>query len=134
MQTSAETLYLDSSALVKLVIEERGSSALRGFLASGGRRTSCALARVEVMRTARPYGEESTARVRRVLAFVDMIQLDDPLLDLAAEIGPPLLRSLDAIHLAAAWRLRPNIEIITYDHRLRKAATALGLAVASPGA
>jgi predicted nucleic acid-binding protein len=43
-----------------------------------------------------------------------------------------LVRTLDAIHLAAARRLAPDIDVITYDHRLRDAAEALGLTVLAP--
>jgi predicted nucleic acid-binding protein len=86
------------------------------------------------MRAARLHGGGAVVRARRSLLAVNMIQLDDSLLDLAADIGPPILRSLDAIHLAAAWRLQPNVEIVTYDQRLGDAARAIGLPVISPGA
>lgn len=61
------------------------------------------------------------------------MRVSNALLDLAADVDPRILRSLDAIHLAAVWRLAPAIEMVTYDHRLRDAAQAIGLAVASPG-
>lgn len=134
MQTSAESLYLDSSALVKLVVAERESGHLVGFLTSGASQTSCVLARVEVMRTARIHGGEAIGRARQVLANVVLIRFGNTLLDLAAEIGPESLRSLDAIHLAAAWRLRPNVQVITYDRRMADAARGMGLPVVSPGA
>ena len=134
MQTSVEALYLDSSALVKLVVAERESGHLVRLLASEARQTSCVLARVEVMRAARLHGGGAIERARQALADVHLIRLSNAVLDLAAEIGPTALRSLDAIHLAAAWRLRPNVQVITYDHRLGDAALALGLPVVSPGA
>ncbi|MBK5250721.1 MAG: VapC toxin family PIN domain ribonuclease, partial [Actinomycetales bacterium] len=44
-----------------------------------------------------------------------------------------LLRSLDAVHLAAALSLGDDLEgIVTYDDRLAEAAQANGVPVASP--
>ena len=70
---------------------------------------------------------------RTVLDEIDLIQLDDELLDLAADLEGPL-RSLDAIHLAAALELGDELEVVvTYDARMTRAAEALGLPVAAPG-
>ena len=49
-------MYLDSSALVKLVVAERESRALRRFLRREADRVSCGLARNEVLRAVRPCG------------------------------------------------------------------------------
>lgn len=63
-----------------------------------------------------------------------MVHLDEPLLDRAGEIGPSGLRSLDAIHLAAALAIGADLGVIfAYDTRLKSAAEAYGLNVASPG-
>jgi hypothetical protein len=59
--------------------------------------------------------------------------LDDDLLDLAGELGGSTLRSLDAIHLAAAQAIGADlVEVITYDRRMAQAAAALGLPLAAP--
>jgi len=126
-------VYLDSSALVKLVVREVDSAALRRYLRRQTRRVSCALARVEVVRAVRPHGPEAVARARAVLQRIDLLQLDDSLLDAAATLDAVVLRSLDAIHLAAARELRGELSaIVTYDARMAKAAAALGLHVAAP--
>jgi len=126
-------VYLDSSALVKLVVREVDSAALRRYLRRQTRRVSCALARVEVVRAVRPHGPEAVARARAVLQRIDLLQLDDSLLDAAAALDAVMLRSLDAIHLAAARELRGELSaIVTYDARMAKAAAALGLHVAAP--
>lgn len=53
----------------------------------------------------------------------------------AAFLEPLAMRSLDALHLAAALELGDELEsIVTYDERLTSGAHALGIAVARPGA
>lgn len=130
---SADVLYLDSSALAKLVVHEHESLALRRYLRRRPRRVSCALARVEVVRAVRPHGPAAVGAARRLLAGVDLIRLDDALLDAASELGDRTLRTLDAIHLAAARSLgRDLAAIVTYDARMTAAATGLDLAVVAP--
>lgn len=126
-------VYLDSSALVKLVIREPESSALRGYLRRHRRRVSCGLARVEVVRAVAAHGAQATARARQLLARVDLLRLDDVLLDAAARLEAANLRSLDAIHLSAAESLSEDLSaVVTYDLRMASAARTLGLRVASP--
>ncbi|MGH9365883.1 MAG: PIN domain-containing protein, partial [Thermoanaerobaculia bacterium] len=72
-------------------------------------------------------------RAAEVLAHIGLIPVDDAILDLASEIDPPHLRSLDAVHLATALRIGPDLEAIaTYDARLAEAARSHGLAVIAP--
>jgi uncharacterized protein len=130
---NADRIYLDSSAIVKLVVQESETDALTQYLARSPRRVSCALARAEVVRAVRPHGPAFVDAARASLSGIYLMRINDTLLDMAAEIGPPILRTLDAIHLAAAWRFRPNVEVVTYDRRLYDAASAIGLAVVSPG-
>jgi len=126
-------VYLDSSALVKLVIREPESGALTSHLRRRPDRLSCALARVEVLRAVRPHGPASITRARRLLERIGLLRMDDDLLDAAGAIEGPTLRSLDAIHLAAAATLGDTlVEVITYDARMLRAATHLGLPVAAP--
>ena len=126
-------VYLDSSALVKLVIAEDESSALRAYLRNRTERASSALARVEVLRSVRPHGAAAITRARALLRRVDLVQLDDELLDDAATLDAGIVRSLDAIHLAAARILGDDLSaIVTYDPRMAKAAGLLGLPVDAP--
>ena len=125
--------YLDSSALVKLVVAERETPALRRFLRRRPLRVSCALARVEVVRAVRPHGPAAVARSRQLLDRVNLVALDDALLEAASDLDPAVLRSLDAIHLAAAQTLGEDLDaVVTYDDRMADAARTLGLPVASP--
>jgi predicted nucleic acid-binding protein len=126
-------VYLDSSALVKLVVRERESRALRRFLGRHPRRVSCGLARVEVPRAVLHLGAAPLQRARRLLRRIDLIRLDDSLLDAAGGMDTRVLRSLDAIHLAAAQLVSPVLDaLITYDRRMAEAAASLGFTVASP--
>jgi predicted nucleic acid-binding protein len=126
------SLYLDSSALVKLVLRERESTALRDVLAAASSRVSCTLARVEVVRAVREKGPRVVATARRVLEGVELIELDDGLLELASDLPEPI-RSLDAIHVAAAMELGEELDaIVTYDVQMARAAEALGLPVLAP--
>lgn len=126
-------VYLDSSALVKLVVHEPESRALRAYLRREPQRISCGLARTEVLRAVRPGGPVAIEAARRLLRSVDLIRLDDALLDAAGVLEPIGLRSLDAVHLAAAQLVAPILRaIVTYDRRLADAATSLGFAVAAP--
>lgn len=133
MPTSAErAAYLDSSAIVKLVADERESPALRSALLQFAARVSCSLARVEVIRAVRGKGEPTIRVAREVLEAVELIELDGELLDLAAGLDAPL-RSLDAIHVAAAMELGDGLEaLVTYDAAMQRGAAALGLPVLSP--
>lgn len=124
---------MDSSALVKLVVEEDESGALLKYLRSRRLRVSCALARVEVVRSAQKAGRRERDRAIRLVRSIDLIRVDDALLDSASDIDGAVLRSLDAIHLAAALTLGPDLgDLVTYDFRMSEAARSLGLAVVGP--
>jgi predicted nucleic acid-binding protein len=127
-------VYLDSSALVKLVVLEPESSSLAGHLRQRRSRVSCALARVEVVRAVRGHGRPAINRARALLARISLLRIDDALLDEAAALdGGAALRSLDAIHLAAAQALGDGLaEVVTYDQRMAEAARQLGLHVVAP--
>ena len=127
-------LYLDSSAFVKLVVEEAESAALRTFLAShGARRVSSALLRTESPRAVRHVGPDALATVREALRRIDLIGIDDRILDAAGILEPQVLRTLDAIHLATAMAVGDDLEaIVTYDERMVEAARLLGLSTATP--
>jgi predicted nucleic acid-binding protein len=127
-------IYLDSSALVKLVLREPESGALRSWLDSvEENRSTSELAHVEVLRACRRITEKSVPRARLVLDALDLIPTTAGLLESAARADPAQLRSLDAIHLAAAASLLDDLAaFVTYNHRLRAAAQAANLPVSAP--
>jgi predicted nucleic acid-binding protein len=127
-------VYLDSSAFVKLAVEESETAALRAFLAArGGRRVSSALLRTESLRAVRALGGDALATVREGLRRVDLVAIDDRILDAAGTLEPLILRTLDAIHLATCLALGDDLDtIVTYDERMAEAARMLGLRTAAP--
>lgn len=128
-------IYLDTSAMVKLVVAETESKALIQWLNS--RETSMVtsiIGRVELHRAAARVGAEAVSAARDVLDSVDTLVLTDSIAELAATIGPSELRTLDALHLATAEAHRGVLSAFcAYDRRLTTAALDLGLPVVAPG-
>jgi predicted nucleic acid-binding protein len=124
--------YLDTSALAKFVRPEPETKVLRRWLASKSWIVSD-LHRTELRRAAARAGGRALARAERLLAETDIIRIDADVFDRAGGLLPQDLRSLDALHLAAAMTLGPDLAgIVAYDERLRSAATSAGIEVASP--
>src|SRR5215831_9676834 len=130
---SGRTAYLDTSAFVKLVVAEVESTALGRYLRRWPARASAALLRAEAMRALGRRGQPAVAGARRLFGGLHLIALDDALLERAGELGPTAMRTLDAVHLAAALSLGSDLGVVvTYDDRLAAAARAQGLEVAAP--
>jgi uncharacterized protein len=125
--------YLDASAIVKLVIAEPESSALRKFLRRRRTLISSALSRTEVIRAVLGQGEPGIVRARSVLSRLDVVRVNDRVLEAAGELLPAELRSLDAVHLATARLLGSDLGyVVAYDDRMLHAARLLDLATAAP--
>lgn len=128
--------YLDSSALLKLILPERESEPLFGALDRWADRVSSVLAGVECRRALRRVAapEAVHRRADAVLAATTLIRVDEPVLRLAGTLEPRGLRTLDALHLATALSIGDDPEaFITYDDRLATAAGKAGLVVLQPG-
>lgn len=129
-------IYVDSCAVVKLIHNEEHTRALKAHLASSlVEIVSSELTKVEVCRTMIRLRQRETTRevTDKVLARVAKLPVE-PVLDIAADLDGPTLRSLDALHVATARMLGPAVtEFITYDKRLAKAATDAGLPLTMPG-
>ncbi|MGH3957992.1 type II toxin-antitoxin system VapC family toxin [Mycobacterium sp.] len=132
-------IYLDTSALTKLLIAEPETPELQTWLTAqngqGEYAATSAIGRVELMRAVARYGEPGQAeRARYLLDGLDILPLTEPGIALAETIGPATLRSLDAIHLAAAAQIKRELTaFVTYDHRLLHGCRDVGLTSASPG-
>jgi predicted nucleic acid-binding protein len=126
-------VYLDSSALVKLVVQERESDVLRQYLATAGPLTSSILATVEVARAVARMATELAPAAVAVLDSVSLIGLDARIAARAGSLRPAGLRTLDAIHLATALELGSELTaFVSYDERLSEAAGEKGLPVVAP--
>ena len=128
--------YIDTSAAAKLVVAESESRALRRYL---GRRPgppfTSDLTRTELVRAVRRLDTSLTTLARDVLDAFTIVQVTTSTFERAALVDPSALRSLDALHLAAALSVGDDLDaIVTYDARLAEAAQQAGIATASPGA
>jgi uncharacterized protein len=126
-------IYVDSSAIVKLVVREPESAALRRYLRSRRPLVSSALARAEVLRALLPAGDEAVERGRSVLRRFDFVRINDRILNAAGLLLPAGLRTLDAVHLATARELGDEVRaLVTYDGRMAEAARQLDYRIVSP--
>jgi uncharacterized protein len=132
--------YLDASALVKLVRAEPETDALRSFLADADLLSS-ELALTEVPRAIRRAAAHDPAlelkllisRAGELLDAVALLPVDRAILAAAGALEEPVLRALDAIHLAAAIDLTPIDAFVSYDERQSAAARLAGLRTVDPG-
>jgi len=126
-------VYVDSSALVKLIVDEPESDAIRLYLGSAGPLTSSILATVEVARAVARMAPDSTAEMAALLDALVVVAFDARIAARAATLSPTGLRTLDAIHLATALELGDELTaFVSYDERLSAAARDLGLPVVAP--
>ncbi len=126
--------YLDTSALVKLVVAEPETQALRNWLFSADRLpVSSDLARTELLRAVRRAAPEQVVQARAVLGSITLMRISTAGFDEAGRLHPTTLRTLDAVHLAAALALGDDLDsVVTYDDRLAEAARLNGVQVTSP--
>jgi predicted nucleic acid-binding protein len=130
-------LYLDTSAVVKLIRREPETDVLADWLDDHQPTpwVSSTLVEVELPRALRRTDSSSLIRVSAVIARIARYDIDDVVRAAAAAFPDPELRSLYAIHLATATAIfaRSLTAFVCYDQRLLDAATAAGLPVQSPG-
>jgi predicted nucleic acid-binding protein len=128
-------IAFDSSALTRLVVGEQETAPLRAWLAAREEAawSASSLTRVEVVRAVARAQVAAVPTARRLLAGMDLVPLGPDVLEVAADLGPPSLRSLDALHLATALTLGSALDaFVVYDERLAQAATDAGLPVVAP--
>lgn len=131
-------IYLDSSAILKLIVAEPESAALFDFIAAldDVPLLTSELSTVEVhralLRMGRAPEDEDHEVADSVLTDVDQLPLA-PIIRAAATL-PGRLGSLDALHLATARQLPTVTAVVTYDTRLAEHAVAAGLRAEAPAA
>lgn len=126
--------YLDTSALVKLVVAEAESAALRTWLLASEREpVTSDLARTELLRAVRRLAPDRAVAAHEVLEAMTVLTLSTETFESAGRLDPPALRALDALHLAAALELGDDLNgIVVYDERLAEAANGYGIRAISP--
>jgi len=126
--------YVESSAMVKLAVPEIETEALRDALADHERLVASDLTAIETVRAARRRrGDVGAARARAALLTVNLLPIDRPVVEAAARLEPPTLRSLDAVHVATALQLvADDVIFYSYDVQTLDAAREAGMRVASP--
>ena len=128
-------IYLDSSALLKLLFEESESAALAQWITERADMpmVSSELVKVEVVRATRRLDADVVPAARALVSQLDLIPLSGALIEQAADAGDPVLRTLDAIHLASALSIRTELTaLVAYDNRLLAAAEAAGIEPTRP--
>ncbi|HET7398153.1 MAG TPA: type II toxin-antitoxin system VapC family toxin [Intrasporangium sp.] len=127
--------YLDTSALVKLVVAEPESDALASWLDERAHDLLCTsvIGKVELLCAARRRGPQTLAAATTMVAELALVPADAIVLELAATIDPAGLRTLDALHLASAAGLGADLaHLVAYDTALVASAETLGLHPVSP--
>jgi predicted nucleic acid-binding protein len=133
VRTSDRYAYLDTSAFVELCWPEPHSAALHGYLQGWPLRVSSSLLWTEALRAAQRQPAPRLEQALSLLRRLPLLELDRALLRQAGLLGPATMRSLDAIHIAAALSLGPELGVlVTYDERMGVTAGLFGLQVASP--
>jgi uncharacterized protein len=127
-------LYLDSSAIVKLVSREPETDRLVQLIVDDPATISSELSFVEVVRAVRRVRGD-VLRAEAVIGGIALVPVDAGIVRSAAELAPATLRSLDAIHVATVLSLSGDVSrLVTYDKRLAEAARSMKVDVSSPGA
>lgn len=126
--------YLDSSAIVKLIVPEAESSALVAWLEPYRDVVTSDLSLVEVPRAVERTGQDPALELTDdVLARFVTINLDRHVIRIARQLQPGVVRTLDAIHVASALSLGgAEVTFVAYDHRSLDTAAMAELASASP--
>jgi predicted nucleic acid-binding protein len=127
--------YIGTSAALKLLAEESHSRAFAAFYdeSAGASWVSSALLRIEVIRAVSRAMPAALPDARALLLAFDYVSIDDEVVDAAMNEPDRMLRSLDAIHLATARVLGPDLDgLATYDDRLAVAAKDAGIPVIDP--
>jgi predicted nucleic acid-binding protein len=119
-------VYIETSAAAKLLVEEEASARLAEHLdALPEAPVSCLVLETELRRLAVRVELPQTA-VTALLERFDLLETDRSLYREAGLLPGRHLRSLDALHVAAALRLNADV-MLSYDSRQIAAADAVGL-------
>jgi predicted nucleic acid-binding protein len=125
--------FLDSSAILKLIVEEPESKTLRRFIPEY--KMASRLSRLEVLRNVHRIDPKKVSTARDKLDGIFYVEINTPVLKNAEEIALSMeIKSLDAIQAGSALFLKDSIAgVISYDKNLNRALKLLGIKVYAPG-
>jgi predicted nucleic acid-binding protein len=125
--------FLDSSAILKLIVEEPESKTLRRFIPEY--KMASRLSRLEVLRNVHRIDPKKVSTAREKLDGIFYVEINTPVLKNAEEIALAMeIKSLDAIQAGSALFLKDSIAgVISYDKNLNRALKLLGIKVYAPG-
>jgi uncharacterized protein len=132
-ERARSTIYVDTSVLGRVILEEPDKEAIVRELTGFGRRVASRLLGIELRRLA--LREDASEEAEQILENVVLIPIDEAVIASAERISPLTVATLDAIHLATATRLAEMDQLdalMTYDKRLAHGAEEHGLAVLAP--
>ncbi|MGH9190102.1 MAG: type II toxin-antitoxin system VapC family toxin [Acidimicrobiales bacterium] len=126
--------YVDTSAFLKLVVEEEHSGAFRTWAEANDESLfSSDLMRVEALRSANRHSPSALAATRQRLDAIALLAVTRAAYDMAVELSPAILRTLDALHLAVALGIGDELDgVVTYDDRLASAVASHGVTAVMP--
>lgn len=125
--------FLDSSAILKLIVEEPESKTLRRFIPEY--KMASRLSRLEVLRNVHRIDPKKVSTAREKLDGIFYVEINTPVIKNAEEIALAMeIKSLDAIQAGSALFLKDSIAgVISYDKNLNRALKLLGIKVYAPG-
>lgn len=126
--------YLDTSAAIKLLFDEPESGALRNWVLENTQDlVSSDLLQTELMRSTARIDPHKLEDANTIIRDLFILHLSTSVYHRAGELAPVEMRSLDALHLAAAMELGDELEgVVTYDARMAQGAESLGISVVNP--
>lgn len=135
-------LYVDTSALLKLLVREAESEVIETELLQWSQLATSIVTEVELPRAIARAREERPDAVidgsvvlQGILASAAIVPLDADIVKRAREVSPVHVGALDAIHIASARSLGSDLAAVaTYDHRMQDALVNIKVKVLAPEA
>jgi uncharacterized protein len=136
----AGILYVDTSALLKLLVREAESAVIEQELVLWPNLATSIVTEVELPRAVARAREDRPDAVidgslilQGVVASAAIIELNEEIVAAARSVGPVHVGALDAIHIASALSLDKDLAgVATYDGRMADALTRVGVNVIAP--
>ena len=126
--------YLDTGALVKLVVAQPETAALRAWLTERPEpHVSCNLARTELLRIMRDVAPDRVVMARLVLDSLVLTEVTADIFEAAGRLDTGVMNCRNAVHLAAALDLGDDLDsLVTYNEHLASGARSYGVPVTAP--